>query len=239
MAVAFLDLSLPTLEANLALDEALLLDAEARAAEGVLRIWESAQTGVVLGSGSRLAEEIDLEQCQRDGVPVCRRASGGGTVMLGPGCLCFSLVVPVARLGGWHPIRSPQKVAGPIADALASCAGPVRVEAAGDLVYQDRKVGGSAQRKLTTHVLHHGTLLYRFDNQLLERYLHMPSRQPDYRQGRAHSDFVGNLPLARQILVHLLQQAWRADRLLESWPRDLTERLLREKYVQDCWIRRR
>jgi lipoate-protein ligase A len=67
----------------------------------------------------------------------------------------------------------------------------------------------------------------------------MPSRQPDYRQGRAHSDFVGNLPLARQILVHLLQQAWRADRLLENWPRDLTERLLREKYVQDCWIRRR
>src|SRR5262245_13184923 len=95
--VHFLDLTLPTLAENLALDEALLLEAEDGRGGEVLHFWEWPSPAVVLGAGCRLADDVDEAACRADGVPVLRRASGGGTVLLGPGCLCYSLVLAYAR----------------------------------------------------------------------------------------------------------------------------------------------
>ena len=71
-----LDRTLPTLAENLALDEALLLDAEAGGPE-VLRLWRWEQPAVVLGAGGRLADDVDEDACRADGVPIQRRSSGG------------------------------------------------------------------------------------------------------------------------------------------------------------------
>src|SRR5262245_18532332 len=92
-----LDLTLPTPEANLALDQALLEECEAGRAGEVLRLWEWPRPAVVLGSGCRLAEDVDQEACRAEGVPVLRRSCGGGTVLLGRGCLLFSLVLLHSR----------------------------------------------------------------------------------------------------------------------------------------------
>src|SRR4051794_25214439 len=92
----FLDLTLPTLAENLALDEALLLHAEAGGPE-TLRLWTWPSLAAVLGAGGRLAEEVDVERCRTDSVPIVRRSSGGGTVLLGPGCLLYSLILSFER----------------------------------------------------------------------------------------------------------------------------------------------
>src|SRR5687768_4381333 len=92
-----LPLTLETPAANLALDEALLDAAEAGEVTGeVLRLWEPAAPFVVLGRSSPLTE-VDLEACRRDGVPVLRRSSGGGTVVAGPGCLMYAVVLDLER----------------------------------------------------------------------------------------------------------------------------------------------
>ena len=93
----FLDLTLSSPEENIALDEALLLDAEEGLGGEVLRLWQWDHPAVILGSGGKLAEDVNEPACAADGVPVLRRSSGGGTVLLGPGCLCFSLVLAFAR----------------------------------------------------------------------------------------------------------------------------------------------
>src|SRR6476646_5803774 len=90
----FLDLTLSSPEEDIALDEALLLDAEDGLGGEVLRLWQWDQPAVILGSGGKLAEDVNESACAADGVPILRRSSGGGTVLLGPGCLCFSLVLP-------------------------------------------------------------------------------------------------------------------------------------------------
>src|SRR4051794_13957499 len=100
-----LDLTLPTAATNLALDEALLLEADAGRGGEVLRLWEWPTPAVVLGAGCRLAEDVDEAACARDGVPVLRRSSGGGTVLLGAGCLCYSLVLSYARDAALREIR--------------------------------------------------------------------------------------------------------------------------------------
>src|ERR1700677_2646744 len=99
----FLGLTLPTLADNIALDEALLMAAEAGAGAEILRIWEWETPAVVLGAGGILAEDVDREACAADGVPLLRRSSGGGTVLLGPGCLLYSLVLSYDRAA---PLRA-------------------------------------------------------------------------------------------------------------------------------------
>ena len=78
----WLDAALPTVESQLALDEALLAEAhEGHCTTRVVRTWMADEHAIVLGSSCRVAEEIDLEACAKAGVRVLRRPSGGGTVM--------------------------------------------------------------------------------------------------------------------------------------------------------------
>ncbi len=67
-----LDVTLDSPEENLALDEALLAEADA-AVEPLetLRFWEAREAVVVVGRNSRLAEEVNLEACRRRGVSAC------------------------------------------------------------------------------------------------------------------------------------------------------------------------
>src|SRR5437763_15121442 len=96
----FLDTTLPAAADNLALDEALLLQAEAGQGGEVLRLWEWPGPAVVLGSGCWLAEDVIEIACADDGVPVLRRSSGGGTGLPGGGCPAYSLVLRCDRPGG-------------------------------------------------------------------------------------------------------------------------------------------
>src|SRR4051794_8509460 len=93
----WLDLTLPTLAENLALDEALLLEAESGQGGEVLRVWEWPTYAVVLGAAGKVADDVDTTACAADGIPLGRRSSGGGTVLLGPGCLLYALVLRYDR----------------------------------------------------------------------------------------------------------------------------------------------
>ena len=94
------DATFSTPEENLACDEALLEYCDDGFPGEVLRLWEPACRFVAVGYSSKLRSEVDLDSCAREGVPVLRRPSGGGTVVQGPGCLNYSLVLRMdARKG--------------------------------------------------------------------------------------------------------------------------------------------
>lgn len=235
-----LELTLPTPAENLALDEALLLDAEEGRGGEVLRLWEWPAPAVVLGAGCRLARDVNEAACQRDGVPIRRRASGGGTVLLGPGCLLYSLILRYDRSPDLHDITASygyilDRVRAALADLLPG------IEHAGvsDLAAAGRKFSGNAQQRKRHHLLHHGTLLYDFDLAQVGRYLRMPERQPDYRGRREHAGFLVNLPVRADELRQRLRRAWGAATLGPTWPEDAVGRLVREKYATDAWTRRR
>src|SRR3989338_1271157 len=93
----FKDIVLPTLEENILYDEVLFYLAEKEAAGESLRFWESSELGIVLGRIGKIEEDLKVEAILRDNVPVFRRTYGGGTVLQGPGCLNFSLVLAKDR----------------------------------------------------------------------------------------------------------------------------------------------
>src|SRR6266568_2397839 len=74
--------------ANLALDEQLLLTKTSSS----LGFWESEQPVVVLGRSGRITEQVNQQACAVDNIEILRRCSGGGAVVLGPGCLNYSLL---------------------------------------------------------------------------------------------------------------------------------------------------
>jgi len=187
---------------NLRLDEELLQEGN-----GVLRVWESAGECVVLGQSGRAERDIRLNECRSAGVPVLRRCSGGGAVLLGPGCLNYALVMPVS----WH--RECRDVRYSMAWIMsrmrrALAVPEVRCEGQSDLALNGRKVSGNAQRRTQSAILHHGTLLYAFDGTRPEIYLRRPVREPSYRGGRTHREFLGNLPLSSREIQHRLREAW-------------------------------
>jgi lipoate-protein ligase A len=236
----FLALTLPSLAENLALDEALLLGAEAGQAEPTLRVWEWRAPAVVLGAVCDLARDVQEAACRAGGVPVLRRSSGGGTVLLDKGCLCYSLVLAFGQAPELSDIRSSYRhLLGRVRDALRDAVPAIEVAGISDLAVAGQKCAGSAQQRKRQFLLHHGTLLYDFNLSLVGRYLRQPARQPEYRQDRPHAAFLTNLPLAAAEVTRRLRAAWQADEEISAWPADSVRELVGTKYDNPAWTRRR
>lgn len=222
----YLDLTLPTPAENLALDEALLAEAEAGGPE-VLRVWESPTFFVVLGLGGRRDDDVHDEACAADGVPVLRRSSGGGTVLQGPGCLSYALVLRTDRDPALSSITGTNAyVLDRMATALRSALPDIHYRGISDLALGARKISGNAQRRKKHWTLFHGTLLYDFPSAAITRYLKQPKRQPDYREDRPHEAFLTNAPLAPEALIETLRRAWGAEAVLPRWPETRMQPLL-------------
>jgi lipoate-protein ligase A len=236
----FLDLTLPTAAENVALDEALVVLADDGAIGSTLRIWELDHRAVVLGASGRIDQDVRRDACRADRVPVARRSSGGGTVLIGPGALNFTVVLPIAADPQLGAVDTAQMfILGRAAEALRVAGADVIVLGSGDLTLDSRKFAGSAQRRLKRHVMVHASLIYDVRADLIARYLHAPVRQPAYRQERSHEDFLTTLPLPRFEIVDALRSAWlgegchEGETLLKE-----TSRLVSEKFGRADWIER-
>lgn len=238
-----LDLTLASPAENLALDEALLEAAEAGEGPETLRFWESAVPFVVLGYGNRAAAEVDLAACAAAAVPVLRRCSGGGTVVQGPGCLNYALVLRCDRPG----LQSIPGANRTILQALRAALQPlltgrVAVQGHTDLTLDGRKFSGNAQRRRRAFLLFHGTFLLDFDLPLIGRLLHLPTQQPAYRAGRSHAEFIVNASMGAAPLKAALAAAWQGNLLPPGTPAELDDplaarvaRLVAEKYARPEW----
>lgn len=238
----YLDLTLPEIAENLALDEALLVAAEEREAGPILRVWEAPSPAVVLGASGRLRDDVLIEACRTDGVAIARRSSGGGTVVVGPGALNVTVVLAADTAPGLTAVDEAHRfVLDRLARAIRAQGPPVEVLGLGDLTLDLRKFSGSAQRRLRHHFLVHATILYNFPLPLVSRYTALPRRQPAYRDQRTHDDFLTNLPLSRENLLHAVSHAWlpqdQPPELMPP-PEDLLRDLLAAKFADPTWIER-
>ncbi len=160
-----LDLTLPTPEENLALDEALLEAAEACAWPlEMLRIWESCETFVVLGRSSQAAREVNLARCRQRGIRVLRRTSGGAAVVVAPGSLMYAVVLSYERRPALHSLDLAHRF---VLETTLRSLGPLLPGASHqgicDLVLNNRKISGNSVRCKRRSFLYHGTLLYGMD----------------------------------------------------------------------------
>jgi lipoate-protein ligase A len=230
-----LDLSLKKPAENLALDEALLDWCESGAGEETLRFWESPDYFVVVGYGNKIELETNSNACREMGVPILRRCSGGGTVVQGPGCLNYNLVLNIEQNPELQTIpqtndfvMNRQKIA-----LQRLLGGDVSVRGHTDLALGPLKFSGNAQRRKRSFLVFHGTFLLDFDLQMISKLLRMPSKEPDYRKNRSHEAFVRNLEIPAEKIKEALKEIWCAKEPLKTVP-DSSE-LVETRYGQPGW----
>lgn len=108
-----------------------------------------------------------------------------------------------------------------------------------DLAAGQRKFSGNAQQRKKRFLLHHGTLLYSLDFIRVARYLRLPPREPEYRAGRSHDQFLCNLAGSAADLKERLKQEWKAMAGTPDVPMQLVENLEISKYITAEWTHRR
>jgi lipoate-protein ligase A len=166
--------------ANLALDEALL---RAEPSGPVLWLWRNPPC-VVVGRGQKVHREVREDACARDGIPVLRRASGGGTVFHDRGNLNISLVLP-------GPSKRPLEALGELMSAAVTDLGmPPRLGDRG-LFIGDAKLCGFAVFRTRSGLLAHSTFLISTPAEAVARYLTAPP--PDPRPLDSHRSQVASL----------------------------------------------
>ncbi len=173
------------------LDEDILAEAAGRGCPA-FKVYPWKGLALVLGRGSDPAAELRLEAVLADRVPLLRRRGGGCSVLLDPGNAVVSLAFPLSGSG-----RIPRAFQVALEWLLAGLGdiglGEIRKEGISDLALGDRKVGGTCLYRKPGLVYFSATLLVRPRLDLVERYLEHPPREPEWRRGRGHGEFMGNL----------------------------------------------
>jgi lipoate-protein ligase A len=234
------DFTFPTPEENLACDEALLEMCEQGYDKEILRFWEPPSVFVVLGYSNASSTEVDRDACREARVPILRRFSGGGTVVQGPGCLDYALILRTSAAG---PLSSIPETNSYIMTRQRHAldlvmGGGVEVRGHTDLAISATKFSGNSQRRKKRFLLFHGVFLLNFDLPLVSRFLSHPSHEPSYRNGRPHEKFLRNLGVSATAAKRAVQEEWSAKETLEHPPRYLIADLVRTRYSSPDWIHR-
>jgi len=156
------------------------------------RVYPFEDVVVVLGRGSDPEVELYTGIVSAHGVPVLRRPGGGCAVVLDPGNVIVSVVLPT------EDFRDNQAWFEAITRWLIQGLRRIGVDGVvhdgiSDLVLEDRKIAGSCIHRRKDSLYYSAALLVQPDIEQVSRYLRHPPREPDYRRGRPHAEFMGSL----------------------------------------------
>ena len=153
--------------------------------------WVPRNPLVVLGSSNRAATEVAVERCREKQVPILKRYGGGGTVILYRGCLVVSIGTWVGR--HFHN----ELYFRLLNQALITCLGQrweslkgLKQDGISDIVAGSRKVAGTSLFRSRNYLLYQASIIIDLDIVTIENFLKHPSKEPTYRQGRSHGQFL-------------------------------------------------
>lgn len=145
---------------------------------------------IVMGISGKQEQLINQKKFKHAPIPIIRRFSGGGTVVVDEHTHFYTLIGNRSLLNfPCYPnelMRWTEKLYFPAFENLqfALCDH--------DYVIHNKKFGGNAQYLSKNRWLHHSSLLWDYNPHWME-YLLMPPKMPAYRQERSHTDFLCGL----------------------------------------------
>ncbi len=157
-------------------------------ATGILA-WQPEETVIVLGQSNSVESSLLSDAVAADGLRVTKRPSGGETVILTPSTIAFTVA---RRFPVMIPFREYFRIVNSKVIAGLEEMGVSRLGSKGisDITIGNRKILGSSMRKVSDRLVYHAVLNLGEDPAIFSRYLRHPGREPDYRAGRSHSEFV-------------------------------------------------
>jgi lipoate-protein ligase A len=247
---------------NMALDD---VAAETAAAGGprTLRVYRWEPSTLSLGYGQD-PTTVDWDHCERAGIGVTRRPTGGGGIYHDAhGDISYTIVAPAEELPG-DLVESYRRLCAPILDAFRRMGVPARfaetdrparhrpacylraLNPAHDVVVPvdgtERKVSGNAQHRRADAVVQHGSLTYALRPERHRAVFAAPEATPAAFRERVTS-IENHADLGRAAAVERLEAAlgdW-ADAEVGSWTETELSRArdrAAERYGTAAWTRR-
>lgn len=170
-------------------------------------IWRPENTSLVLGQSNHPESSLITQNVLQDQIPVYKRPSGGETVILTKNMLVISVAFRVTSLQ--NPKIYFEKINHAIIRALElQGVRGLYQRGISDISIDHKKILGSSIYRTTEKMFYHAVLNISENIDTISKYIAHPAKEPDYRQGRSHKDFVTSLSEAGYTLSHnLLTQA--------------------------------
>lgn len=171
------------------LPDMAILNSEAPAE---VHVWQPDRTYLVLGQSNRTDTSLFTEKVMADNIPVYKRPSGGETVILSPNMLVIAVSFKELRLQ--NPAVYFKKINDTIISSLSECGFTgLSQKGISDISRGPKKVLGSSIYRKPGRVFYHAVLNMAEDPSVISTYIRHPQKEPDYRQGRTHEEFVTSL----------------------------------------------
>ena len=139
---------------NLAIEEFLIRNLEVRDEDYLLLYINS--PCIVLGKDQSMYKEVNFEYLRNGTLQVARRITGGGTVYHDKGNLNFSIFSKFEE----NKINNYKYFNQQIIDALGRAGVEAGMDNRNNIIYQGKKISGSAQFTNRKNIISHGTLLH-------------------------------------------------------------------------------
>jgi lipoate-protein ligase A len=173
---------------NYDLPDHKLLESE----ENTVLVWIPEKTCIVLGASNNPETSLIAENVIADNIIVYKRNSGGQAVVLTPNVIAISKLF--VNSGKLQPKTVFKEVNSQIISVLENLdVKNLSHEGISDIAISGKKILGSSIYRFKEKLLYHAVLNFAEPTSTFERYLKHPLKEPDYRKGRSHSDFVTSL----------------------------------------------
>ena len=196
------------------LPDAVLIDPDAMQPDSL--VWVPEQTVIVLGQSNDADGAVWTEMAYADGIPVIKRPSGGQTVILTPNTVVISVRLISERL------ENPRVYFSQVNDIIIKTLRDMEVKNLGqqgisDVTIGEKKILGSSIYRKKNLVFYHAVLNVAESPDFIGKYLKHPSKEPEYRAGRRHEDFVTSIResgygFTPEEIKEALEQAFTATR---------------------------
>ncbi len=170
---------------NLAFEEYILKN---KTEGNWLMLWQNANT-IVIGLNQNTAEEINAAFVKEHDITVVRRTTGGGAVYHDLGNLNYSFITDV----GDKEKLSIKEFSCPVLRALSNLGLNAVLGGRNDISIDGKKVSGVAQRVFGSRILHHGTLLFESNAEMIAGALNVDPTKFQSKSAKSVRSRVGNI----------------------------------------------
>ncbi|KAK6249988.1 hypothetical protein SCA6_003993 [Theobroma cacao] len=179
---------------------------------------------IVMGVSGKPAELLEIESVLRDQVPVIRRFTGGGTVIVDCGTIFATFICNKEAVPDLQPYPRPiMSWSSLLYGKVFQGIGDFHLRE-NDYVFGNHKFGGNAQSITKSRWIHHTSFLWDFEVRNMT-YLKLPKRAPEYRLARGHLDFICCMKdyMPRSTFINKTVEATGTQFSLRSYPLEAIE----------------
>jgi lipoate-protein ligase A len=238
----------------MAIDEAILRARTTGQAPNTVRFYTWNPSAVSIGRFQNIYNEVNVENCQKHGVDIVRRISGGGAVYHdSQDEITYSVIAGKDDLGVEDATSAYNKICNGLIEALKilgitadfNIGNPKQCP---NITIKGRKISGSAQSHKGKVILQHGTFLLNVNLEKMFTFLKVPWAKTcieivNVAKNKITSikDEVGSDIPIKEAYISLVKGFEKAfntqleEGNLSLYEKTLCEKLLREKFSREEW----